>query len=443
MTSRIAWGGLLAVTLSGLGCGNGLVAAAERGDRGAVSRGIAEAHARGELSDRRAADLGLAVARRELEIARGRDAVERLEDLSPCAAELDGTLAALAERRDEAGARAAMLRVESGAMSRAAAREWLGDGDDAWRAVAVRALTGPDDGPMRREALLAGSPEIRRAAVAASREAADRADLDALFEAARVDPDLLTRSQALRAIGEIARRTTGHARESVGRSVAMRLRDLWSAGDDALRQDVAVGWVLSPTYEQGGREALGVYLGNPSATGRIAVAAAVLRNARDGSADREVAAAAEALLVRVLGEGSVRDRLHALAASPLTATLGREIAKLAASPAEPEVRVAAWSRLLESEPYRAQASRELVRHASVAAGDLGRRARHALASQRWLPVQAWIERDLRAPRALDRLAAAHALAELGRAARAAPLLVDDDASVRARVACVLVAAGRR
>jgi hypothetical protein len=57
-------------------------------------------------------------------------------------------------------------------------------------------------------------------------------------------------------------------------------------------------------------------------------------------------------------------------------------------------------------------------------------------------VQSWLEGDLAAAEPEVRLAAASALAALGVAARAAPLLADSDATVRVRSACTIVLAAR-
>jgi hypothetical protein len=53
-------------------------------------------------------------------------------------------------------------------------------------------------------------------------------------------------------------------------------------------------------------------------------------------------------------------------------------------------------------------------------------------------VQAWIETDLVAHDVATRLAAATALAALGRAARAASLLADAEPGVRTRAACTVL-----
>lgn len=70
------------------------------------------------------------------------------------------------------------------------------------------------------------------------------------------------------------------------------------------------------------------------------------------------------------------------------------------------------------------------------------RARFLLAAAGDLRVQAWIEADLRSPDASVRLGALDALAMLGRASRAAPLMADEDPRVRSRAACTIVAAAR-
>jgi hypothetical protein len=69
-------------------------------------------------------------------------------------------------------------------------------------------------------------------------------------------------------------------------------------------------------------------------------------------------------------------------------------------------------------------------------------ARLLLAQAGDIRVQAWVENDLTSPEADTRVGAARALAMLGRAARAAPLLADADPSVRTRAACAILTASR-
>ena len=114
--------------------------------------------------------------------------------------------------------------------------------------------------------------------------------LDVLFETARVDPELLLRNEALRAMSQILRSETAKPRAA---EHVNRLRDLWNSGDDAVREDVAVAWALSPVFESGGREALGVALASGKGPGALAAAGVVLRSA---SKDTELAGSASALL---------------------------------------------------------------------------------------------------------------------------------------------------
>jgi hypothetical protein len=274
-------------------------------------------------------------------------------------------------------------------------------------------------------------------------------DLDLLFETARVDPELLLRNEALRAMSQILRSDTAKPRAA---EHVNRLRDLWNGGDDAVREDVAIAWALSPVFENGGREALRVELASAKGPGALAAAGVVLRSA---SKDTEFAGSASALLSRTIAEGSRRDRLHALAiARPVGAEL--EAIRKAAKDDDLEVRVAGLASLLESKPDHDAALKDLEAIAgqgvATKAGppsDDGRvresaaRARLALARAGDLRIQAWIEQDLADAEPNRRLGAASALAALGRPARAVMLLADPDASVRTRAACTMLVASRR
>src|SRR5690606_16602338 len=106
---------------------------------------------------------------------------------------------------------------------------------DRWRAVGVRTLHRDSDRQKRQAAMLDPSPRVRRGAIRASAQAQDVADLDLLFETARLDPDLLLRNEALRAMSAVLRGDGGKARAG---DLAIRLRDLYVAGDDAIKEDV-------------------------------------------------------------------------------------------------------------------------------------------------------------------------------------------------------------
>ena len=460
------WSVLAAVTvvasLATVSCGNPAYRAAERGDSAKLRAEIAGKHERGTLSNSEAACLARAVATRELTTAKDdATATSRVRESWACAAELDDALEERMKKHDGAGAEAALVRLEDGKLGEGNARDYLADGDDRWRAVGTRTLHREEDRKRRQQAVLDPSPLVRRSAIRAAGQAKDAADLDPLFETARVDPELLLRNEAIRAMSQILR---GDANKTHASDHATRLRDLWTSGDDAIREDIAVAWALSPVFENGGREALRVEIAEAKGPGAIAAAGVVLRTAAkdcatSGSAclvsheTTELVSSATALIARTIGEGSRRDRLHAIASAR---TSGPELEALrkAAKEEDRDIRVPALARLLDSKPDHDAAVRalEAVAGQGTKGGpasedgptlEAASRARLALAYAGDLRIQAWIEQDLAASDPHRRLGAASALAALGRSSRAVMLLADPDASVRTRAACTMLVAARR
>lgn len=446
-SSLAALTGLAALSL--IACGSSAYRAAERGDLAKLKSEISAKHVRGTISNDEAASLAHAVATRELTTAKDDvAATSRIRESRACAAELDDALEDRMKKHDGPGAEAALTRLEDGKLGDGSARDFLDDADDRWRAVGTRTLHRDDDRKRRQAAVLDPSPKVRRSALRAAGQAKDLADLDLLFETARVDPELLLRNEALRAMSQILRSDGGKTRAN---EHVNRLRDLWNAGDDAIREDVAVAWALSPVFEAGGREALRVEIATGRGPGAIAAAGVILRTSKDA----ELTSSASALLARTISEGSRRDRLHALVmARPLDGALLDAIRK-AAKEEDLDVRVPALARLLDSKPDhdRSMTELEAIAGQGVTRGvtstpdgrtlEAAARARLALAQAGDLRIQAWIEQDLVAPDPQRRLGAASALAALGRPARAVMLLADPDVSVRTRAACTMLVASRR
>jgi hypothetical protein len=431
-------------------CASAAMRAAEQGDLAQLRAALADKHAKGKLSNGEAAELARAVAEHEITSAKDEKiALERLRDARACTVELDDALEARMTSHDGAGAEAALARLEAGELSEGAARRWLDDPDDRWRAVGARTLRRTDDRARRRAALLDPSPRVRRSAIRAAASARDEGDLEPLFETARVDPEPMLRSEAIRSMSAILRRLGDEGRGRAA-DLAVRLRDVWSAGDDATKEDVAVAWGLAPVFEDGGREALRVAIAGGRGPGAIAAAGVVLRSARG---DAELATSASALLARTIADGSRRDRLHALAVARLDGVV-LDAVREAGRDDDLEVRVPALAALLVSAPDREAAKKALFTIAGYGVKGAGPAddaralehavaARHALAAAGELRVQAWLEDDLAAASPRRKLSAASALAALGRPARAAPLLVDPDPAVRTRAACTIVMASRR
>jgi hypothetical protein len=420
------------------------LSAARRGDFASLRTDIAAKEKPGKLGNGEAADLASAVA--EWEIASGPkdEQLARVRELRACARDVDGLLASRMRSHDAAGAEAALARVESGEMSAGAARDFANDADDAWRAVGARGLVREDDDAARQKAYIDAAPAVRRAAMHAAAIAKDPRDIDTLAEAARVDPEPIVRTDAVRALAAIG-----------GAPVVPKLRDLWGSADPPLREDIASAWASPAVRSAGGRDELRLLLAQGRGAGAIEAAGAVLRGP---SRDAELDASASALLGRVIGKGSQRDRLHAIAVTPshpsgILLDALRDVVKdgdpvPGAAPATRGADITIWvavlARLVES-PADHDAS---IKALEAIAGDADRiaaasRAKLALAIAGDRRVQAWIEADLTAPDSTLRLSAATALAALGRSGRAAGLLADAEASVRTRAACTLLLAARR
>jgi hypothetical protein len=428
------------------GCASSpLLRAAESGDRATLSKEILAKHKEGKLSNAEAAKAAKLLATHELEQAKPADALKMMTELRGCAGELTGAYRARIKARDLAGAEAAAVLVDDGYFEAREAREYAGDADEAWRAVGVRALFEKADADARRKAMVDPSPRVRRAAMRAAALAKDAADLDVLSESARLDPEPIVRSEAVRALAMLAGARGPRTKPAAAADLVLgKLRDLWTNGDDAIREDIAVAYAVSPLYEAGGREALRAIIGAQKGPGALAGAGAVLRRGNaESDADKDLAAGSEAALVMAVKEGSLREKLHSIAIAPMTPSLLAAL-RDASNDKDTAVRIPALGKLLGSKEDAAKATQELERIASQSGTDaeLASRAKTYLARAGHLRIQAWIEADLASKVPHIRLAAADSLSALGRAARGAPLLADEDPHVRMRAACTLITGAR-
>ena len=413
--------------------------AARSGDDVALRAAIAGKHAQGRLSDGEAADIAEAVLARALSEAKGDAALDRVRDVRPCALAIASALQDRARVHDDAGAEAALALFEVSEFSAGDARKYVQDTNDAWRALGARGLVREDDRAARLSAMVDPSARVRRGAIRATADAKDDAkddaDVGALFEAARLDPEPIVRSEAVRALGRL---------DAGGVAVVNKLRDLWNVADDPLREDIAVAYTSPHLAASGGAEAVRVLVASGHGPGVISAAAALLR-ARSDAFDAETKRSAVGLLVRTIDSGSRRDRLFAMAIARLDEPdLLLAMKRATGCEDDLDVRLSAYVRLLELPKERDGAMKELYAFAGPAVkGPLGQRARLALADAGELRIQAWIEEDLKSEDGSARLNAAQALSALKRPARGAPLLADADPRVRARAACTILATVRQ
>jgi HEAT repeat protein len=271
---------------------------------------------------------------------------------------------------------------------------------------------------LRRKYYVDPDERVRRAALEAANEAPATLDFDALFEAARLDPDPMVRSLAVRGLGVL-----GGERASRG------LRDLWERAEEDLRLAILGAYATKATFSAGGREAL--LREAESGRGLLAVAAAgeLLR------VDASYRETAVALLVRALDDGDTDEQRLAILLAPLDhASVVPALRKI--GDADPSVRVSALERLagVPAEHARALAElRKLVKGSSAS-----EEANQALARSGDASVAPKFRTDLASKDELRREAAGRALLALGDWANAATLLGDGSADVRVATACTIL-----
>ncbi len=418
-----------------------MMRAAEAGDHATLAREVAAREVRGKLPIGDAVSLAHAVIEREIMHPVAADVEKRLSDVRACAFAVDDVLRARMATDDAAGGEAALIRAEAGALSDGALRDHASSTLDSWRAVATWGMTRGEDHDARLRALADGSPLVRKAALHAITENDDPQAFAAVLEAARVDPDPLVRGAAVRALGRM---------KGSPADVALRLRDLWELADNGLRQDVASAFASPSVLDRGGQPALEHLLGASAGNDSVTVAGVILGARIDDAALR---ASAAARLVAAIKDGGHRMRIHAIAVLPLSRAPDKkafiDALSAVAKGDDLEVRLAALGRLARGgdavpKSVGEDAVKELEGLASPESHErrIASRALLLLADARDQRVQAWIERDLAAKDPEERVSAAEALAALGRAARAAPLLADEDAEVRTRTACTILLSAR-
>lgn len=430
-----------------LGCAaSPAIRAAEDGNLPELKRAIAEEVRRGELDDGEARRIARAVASAEVESAAGPVGADRIRELLPCAKEIEDALEQRAEATDEVAAVAALGLLEEGlaspedmgpralSMASGSGSGRAGDtGAAAWRAVRARSLTMPGDAKERRKLMLDGDEGVRVAALRAAVDAADPSDTDALIEAARVDPNQLARTLAIRALGAIG-----------GERVVLALKDIWALADEPRRQVITIAWAAPRAIEAGGRREL--LLSAETQKGALAVAAAIALVRAGGAGS----ATAIGVLARSIETGTARDRIYAINVSPLHAPPIRDAVVKAQADSDEAVALAAMARRIEvsgegrAKPGTPERAAIVAKLLKTAAGDspLAERARASLARARVREVIPLLERHVGSKSVDARTAAGRSLAGMSELPRAVVLVPDPEPRVRTSMACAILNAPR-
>mgnify|MGYP002380150874 FL=1 len=420
---------LLAVGLAGC-ASTPLMQAAEDRDFARLAKEIDAARRAGELDDDTVRDVAVEVASGEIEQAKGEPGEKLISGLTSCAAGLEGALEDRADAADDVAATASFVLLSAGLEDEDEFEDYALDKDErpAFRALGARSLVDPDHADLRRALFLDLDERVRVGAIKASLSMPVAADFDALLEAARLDPSSQARSTAARALGRIGGTRSTYA-----------LKDLWLRADGRMREAVAAGWATPETFEAGGRE----QLQNAAESGGEGSVHAALLLARSSAVEPKSRASRDAamgVLVRVIKTGTREDRALAILMAP-TSTHVLEAIREAKDTGDTAVSTLAHARLVrEGKPDEQKKSREKLFELAKKPGDADApRARLELAGLGDKRVIPMLEKDMGSKNPFARAYAARTLVTMGELPRAAGLLADKEAQVRADVACAIVA----
>jgi len=372
-------------------------------------------------------NLALALGERELMSAQGSDGAIRVRSLRMCARPLRDTMERRADSGDDVAAELTLILLETHAADRTALlKRYAQSSSGSWRAVAARAAVRPAETDLRKSFFSDPDERVRRAAFSAARDAHEASELEALLEAARLDPDPTSQSLAVRAAGTIG-----------GERAVLALKDLWAQADDALRIAIVDGWTEHASFVAGGGRELAA--ASEAAAGLSSVSAAYAL-VRSGGMDSP---AAGARLRSYILDGSDDEKRLALSVAPLEGENETAIVE-ASKKATPELRALALGRLSNVLAHRTEAILALRALANVkptSDSDVHARdaAISALAEAGDTSVHATLVKDLTDKDRQTRWRAAQGLTNLGDYASVATALADDDVSLRSDLACSILA----
>jgi hypothetical protein len=371
------------------------------------------------VSEQRAKVLAAAALGHDIEEASGHDGRAFIASLFPCTLELRRPLLRRSRKKDPVAAEAALLLIEHGAYRGPRLKNYRDDPDGAWRALAARVTQ--DDQEARVAFFLDDDERVRRAALSAAVEAKDPADTPALLEASRVDPDALIRSRAVLALARIG-----------GPTVLLALKDRFESAGEEARLAIVDAYASPALLSVGGLAQLRRIVEEDN--GFVALHAASLLAKQSG----EERALGIARLVRFATEGTTEEKRLALRVMP-SDSKETESTLLAATRAEDEqVAIIAWARLLGRDTRTTAAEEALLKLAQEKKKDLAYQAKAALAAAAAPQAEELFLADVKAPSPEIRIIAGYGLLRLQRFETLAPLLADDERSVRQAVGCRLL-----
>jgi hypothetical protein len=452
--------------VSQMGCASSpALRAARAGDWDTLRSVLTAERAKRRLDAALVQRLAKAVASREIAGARGADAVSRIEDVKACTLQLRDALVDRAKNaggnEDPAAGAATLALLDGGPrVARSIDRKNLVGraapaSDPYWRAAAARASESPE----RRRFFNDPDERVRLAALHGALEKPSDDEREPLVEVARLDPNPLARSLAMRALGTIG-----------GERIVLALVDLYERADSELRVSVVDAWAMPACLKAGSERHLLRVAQSPDG-GLATLSAATTLTATNN----EAASIGLQMLLRAASEGSSTERVLAIGRLPLraeamavtataeqtgtgtgTGTADRTRTALAktrerdafaakreqvekaiekaASSEDKAVRIAALVRMAELPAWRDRAAQEL----RALSNQGSRAALMGLAQIGDRTALDPLRRELANAGPETRLSIGRALMRLGGTTEAADLLGDRDAHVRTSGACAIL-----
>lgn len=425
---------LCATTLFTGACANAFVSLERRGDRAGLTREVEAEHKLGRISNDEARALAEEVVHSEISKASPADFSSRLNAVYGCSESAESAVRSQMSK-EALWLEGANYLMRTGRASKGAYASYLDDAREGYQALATYSLTGSSDGDRRRRSLAHVSLNVRRAAARASLEARDERDIDVLLERSRLEPDPFVRADVLRA-----------ALANPSSKVVPALVELgFSRGDEQIRTEVLSAFATT-LFPKGGKEEFKRALAGDANESVLMASLLYLRSraslSKQDPLEADVREMATSLVVDKLNRGTSREKSNALRLVPMTEPFLDGVRAAATKERDLSVRVLAWSKLMDVAQDRDGAKKSLL---SVAGNNHGRitgQAELVLAERGDRAIQSWIEKELVEGDKERRLQAVRSLEALGVVARAAPLLLDQDATFRLRAACLIAASSR-
>lgn len=406
---------------------------AANGDTPRLRSALEAHHAHGTLTNEEAREIARGVLERDLAHVGPAGAATFFTAADACVPLLQRGLVQRTELSDDVASAAWLALAEHHLLSTAEELKNRAPDETVRRAIAARALLGDANAAKRREALRDASRLVREGGLAAVEEGDDRSDVGALLEMVRLDPEIPLRMRALHVARTLVRKW---AAADVARFVE-ELNDA-AAATRALDDSLVRTWAMTPFYENGGRAHLVRAVGSGSPLSFRAALAVVDAPPRSSPEDTGLTESAHSVFVARLRSGSLEEKVDAVRSAPLTESVVSELGLLKTVP-EPTFHAVLMARLVAVPEFEAESLSELLRISSDFSHPEAKAiATFALADRGDKRVQFYIEQDLKAALPGRKIAAARALSLSGNGARAAILLVDQDAAVRDAVACTLL-----